>query len=414
MMNPLPKWGVVLKTTTTTTTISTTTTTRNTPHSQIMTMLQVFAPPGSGYSTPEDEELKLPSTYEPMMEYPGTMRPGRTPENMPFHDLPLGNGNDNDDDANDDLFLVPWPHFQQIEWHHRWDPPPHPHPIPMEVFIEQNGRWASAEDEAAMRAGARKNVRQQRDEAETERKSTILVDDDDDDDDDNDDDNDLVGMGEGMFGALGSGREEAITAAAVTNNPRKKNLDNTVVRDILTTTTTTDNDEEETDFDNFLLDLGLDSDNVNLRQNDSTSNLRVNKPLDDATKNLLDAMTSMLGEDSLDDDEDDDDDDDDLGLDFDLGLMDDPIEGTVDIKMDTDDIDEIDEASAVAALSDDEDLDIGLDEDDEDLSMEGGMSTVPLEDFGDDSLLDDDDGFDDGGFDYDGGDDFGDGGDNWN
>ena len=57
------------------------------------------------------------------------MRPGRTPENMPFHDLPL------DVDGKE---LIPWPHFQQIEWHHRWDPP-HEHPIPMEEFIELNG-----------------------------------------------------------------------------------------------------------------------------------------------------------------------------------------------------------------------------------------------------------------------------------
>ena len=62
----------------------------------------VRAPPGSGYlrhdasdetemalSHPEltkDDALQIsppafPDTYEPMLEYPGTMRPGRTPEN---------------------------------------------------------------------------------------------------------------------------------------------------------------------------------------------------------------------------------------------------------------------------------------------------------------------------------------------
>ena len=85
----------------------------------------VFAPPGSGYvrsddATDEDAaeshpELTaadisaispraFPDTYEPMLEYPGTMRPGRTPENMPYHDLP---GLDTEDDD-----PVPWPHFQ--------------------------------------------------------------------------------------------------------------------------------------------------------------------------------------------------------------------------------------------------------------------------------------------------------------
>ena len=44
--------------------------------------LSIYAPPGSGYQTPEDEPNMLPDTYEPMMEYPGTMRPGRCPENM--------------------------------------------------------------------------------------------------------------------------------------------------------------------------------------------------------------------------------------------------------------------------------------------------------------------------------------------
>ena len=311
------------------------------------------------------------------MEFPGTMRPGRTPENMPFHDLPIA---DTDPDP------VPWPHFQQIEWHHRWDPP-HPHPIPMELFIEMNGRWASAEDEAAMRAGARRDVRERREMAEDDRKSTLIV---DDDDEEEADDVDIpMELGEGIFGALGSGTEEAITAAAVSKTP-----------DVLTDNAEAEANYDEDDFDDFLLDLGLDSEVDDLLLDDKGSTSR----LADGTKNLFDAMTSMLDDDSAEDEVDD------LDLDFDLGLMDDPDEGTVDIKMDTDDIEEIDEARAVAALSDDEDLDIGLDDDDEDLTSDGGMTMVPLEDFGDDSLLDDDDAFDDGGFDYDG-DDFGDGGD---
>ncbi len=70
------------------------------------TRLYLVPPPGSGYAGPEYEINEMPDSYEPMMEYPGTMRPGRTPENMPFHDLPIGD---------DDPDPVPWPHFQQIE-----------------------------------------------------------------------------------------------------------------------------------------------------------------------------------------------------------------------------------------------------------------------------------------------------------
>jgi len=70
------------------------------------THLGLVPPPGSGYAGPEYEINEMPDSYEPMMEYPGTMRPGRTPENMPFHDLPIGD---------DDPDPVPWPHFQQIE-----------------------------------------------------------------------------------------------------------------------------------------------------------------------------------------------------------------------------------------------------------------------------------------------------------
>jgi hypothetical protein len=72
----------------------------------LSTRLELVPPPGSGYAGPEYEIDEMPASYEPMMEYPGTMRPGRTPENMPFHDLPIGD---------DDPDPVPWPHFQQIE-----------------------------------------------------------------------------------------------------------------------------------------------------------------------------------------------------------------------------------------------------------------------------------------------------------
>mmetsp|Transcript_458 Transcript_458/g.672 ORF Transcript_458/g.672 Transcript_458/m.672 type:complete len:382 (+) Transcript_458:49-1194(+) len=347
------------------------------PSFVVNTRLSIYAPPGSGYATPEDEESELPDSYEPMMEFPGTMRPGRTPENMPFHDLPIGDDQD---------VPIPWPHFQQIEWHHRWDPP-NPHPIPMELFIEMNGRWASAEDEADMRAMTRKNVRDRREMEEQERKSTLIIDDEDEDDED---DNDIpIELGEGVFGALGSGSEQAITTAAVTGESTS------------TEKTPVEDETQEDDFEDFLIDLGLDSDNTDDLLVEDDIKPPASAGQDDGTSNLLDAMTNMLGEEAEAGDSDD-------NLDLDLGLLDIPEEGTIDITMDTDNED-IDDASAVAALSDDEDLDIGLDDD---LSSDGGMTMVPLEDFGDDSLLDDEDVFDDGGFDYDGGDDSS-GGDGW-
>jgi len=347
------------------------------------TRLSLYPPPGSPYLGPDDDESTLPDTYEPMMEYPGTMRPGRTPENMPYHDLPL-------DDGSPDP--VPWPHFQQIEWHHRW-PPPHPHPIPMEVFIEMQGRWASAEDEADMRANSRRTVRERHEMEEQERKSTLIIDDEDDDDDeDAEDDDRQVELGDGMFGSAGSTLVNARTAAAtIEDGP---SIDKEAMGE----------ESKDDDFDDFLLDLGLDSES----QDDVPAKETSSPPSDDGTSNLLDAMTSMIDEEDVEGEESDEESD----LDLDLGLLDMPEEGKVDITIDTDN-EEVDNADAIAALSEDEELDIDLDED-EDLSSDGGMTMVPLEDFGDDSLLDDEDSFDDGGFDYDGGGGGdGDGGDGW-
>lgn len=203
------------------------------------TVLGIIAPPGSGYARPEDEESTFPSTYEPMMEYPGTMRPGRTPENMPFQDLPIA---DTDPDP------VPWPHFQQIEWHHKWDPP-HPHPIPMEIFIEMNGRWATPEMEAAMRAGVRRDVRERRQEEEADKRNVIITDDDDEDEIAAISE-DPISLGDGVFGQLGSDADRVATAAAVdpTQQEAKQEED------------TLEEDDDEMGLDDFLLDLGLDAD----------------------------------------------------------------------------------------------------------------------------------------------------------
>ena len=190
----------------------------------------VYAPPGSGYYRPEDETGALPQTYDPLMEYPGTMRPGRTKENQPYSSLPIS---DTDPDP------VPWPHFQEIEWHHQWTPP-HEHPIPMEDFIEMEGRWASAEVEAEMRVGARRGVRERRELEELQKSSSNFILDDDDDDDDDEGGSPRLDIGEGVELLIGS-------KASTTEAKKSK----------ASTKTSTPFPETE-DEDDFLLDLGLD------------------------------------------------------------------------------------------------------------------------------------------------------------
>jgi hypothetical protein len=190
----------------------------------------VYAPPGSGYYRPEDETGALPQTYDPLMEYPGTMRPGRTKENQPYSSLPIS---DTDPDP------VPWPHFQEIEWHHQWTPP-HEHPIPMEDFIEMEGRWASAEVEAEMRVGARRGVRERRELEELQKSSSNFILDDDDDDDDEEGGSPRLDIGEGVELLIGS-------KASTTEAKKSK----------ASTKTSTPFPETE-DEDDFLLDLGLD------------------------------------------------------------------------------------------------------------------------------------------------------------
>jgi hypothetical protein len=308
--------------------------------------LHLIPPPGSGYIRSEEELYKLipaelPETYEPMMGYPGTMRPGMTPENMPYQDLPIA---DTDPDP------VPWPHFQQLEWHHRWSEPPHPHPGTMENFIDAIGRWATPEQEAAMRAGVRRRVQQQEELEEAEKREYIVT--DDDDDDDYQEKDDLVSLGEGMFGKLGSDLDRAETAAAV--SPSKRKVE-------------TDKQEEEDldvflddDLDEFLLDLGLDTE---LEGDDNSDGKSSAKP----------AATIRRAPTDVGDDDDDDD----------------------------EKVIRTDGATSTITVDDDDDLaTLGLDDDDDDDTV----STVPLEDFGDSDSLDVEDIFHEGGFDYDEGD----------
>jgi hypothetical protein len=341
----------------------------------------IYAPPGSGYMSIEDEESELPDSYVPMMEFPGTMRPGRTPENSPFHDLPLA---DTDPDP------VPWPHFQQIEWHHRWDPP-HPHPIPMEEFIEQEGRWATPEFEAAMRAGVKRGVQKRKELEEEQKRETTIMDDDDDDFDPEE----IQELGEGIFGSLGSNADMAITAAA-TSAPKPG--EKTTGKETLPP-----GDDDEDGLDDFLLDLGLDlgdeeeveEDEEEEEEMDEDFSLDVEDDDDEvASAPVLAATIPTPTRRSLQ-----------TGLE-DVTVGDDG----------EDDDDEVQPGNGTGSINveedDDDDMDLGLDDDG---GMEdGGVSTVPLEDFGDNDILDTNEFFDDGGFDFDGGDgDFGDGGGDW-
>lgn len=312
------------------------------------TCLNLVPPPGSGYAGPEYEIHDLPDSYEPMMEYPGTMRPGRTPENMPFHDLPIGD---------DDPDPVPWPHFQQIEWHHRWAPP-HPHPIPMEDFIEQEGRWATPEMEAKMRAGTRQNARTRKEMEEAEKRDTLIMDDDDDEEDDMADELPQE-LGEGIFGQLGSTDDAKIIADAV--SPDRMSQDTSASKE------DDDDDDDDVDagLDDFLLDLGLDS----LGDDDDDDDGAAEEPRSSAkSSGLEDVVMTEDGDDDEDDEE--------------------SVNPDVTASIDVDD--------------DDDDLELGLDDED---TLDDSME-VPLEEFGEDeSDLGGENFFDDGGFD------FGDGGD---
>jgi hypothetical protein len=318
--------------------------------------LQLFAPPGSGYASSEDYKdiykSELPDTYEPMMAFPGTMRPGKTPENMPFQDLPIG---DEDPDP------VPWPHFQQIEWHHRWSEPPHEHPGTMEDFIESLGRWASPEQEAAMRAGVRRDLRQRQEEVESEKRDTIITDDDDDElDDDYEEKEEQVALGDGIYGKLGSDADRAATAAAVA--PDLTRSESAVEAG---TDSSIDDLFVDDDLEDFLIDLGLDTE------------------LDDV----------VVPDDELDDD-----------VPLVVDTMDDDIIGNV-----GSDVVGVGVTPAFGMNDEDEFVDTtDMDGDDEDV-----VSTVPLDDFGDNDSLDVEDIFDEGGFDYDDGDFVGGDGEIW-
>ena len=233
----------------------------------------------------------------------------------------------------------------------------------MEEFIELEGRWATPEMEAAMRAGNRRDARRRREMEEEAKRETLIMDDEEDDQDEEQD------LGDGMFGQLGSAADLAMTAAATSPTRDMETERNDVI----------DADEEDGEdgdggLDDFLLDLGLDSYDD---ENDSGTSENV-------------ATTSTQPKTS--------------------GLEDVVIGGDDDDDSSPEDETMNNDVTASIDVDDDDDLDLGLDEDD-DLS-DDAVSTVPLEDFSDGDDLGNDDFFDDGGFDYDYGD-FGGDGDSW-
>lgn len=307
------------------------------------------APPGSGYAEEEDEQSYYPDSYLPIMEYPGTMRPGSTPENQPFTSLPI---QESDPDP------VPWPHFQEIEWHHNWGSP-HEHPIPMEDFIDMNGRWATAEMEAEMRAGARRGVRERREMEESQKSASFILDDDDEDDED---DEVKIDLGEGVNAFIGNDIKPVV-AAVVEEDVEEEEED------------------EEEDDDDFLLDLGLDGgdDGVAVEEEEEEEPAFA---IGESTDGILKAMQTMI---DAEDDSEDASDDVEIDLNFD------------DLDLDFgDDEDEDVEASAADDEDDGDDEFVVIDDD-----MDEEEDMIPLDDMIENEDMSEDDEFDDGGFDYD-------------
>ena len=327
-----------------TTTRATTFRKRSSPSINQNRLNMVYAPPGSGYLDHEDETSVYPDSYDPMMEYPGTMRPGKTKENQAFENLPLA---DTDPDP------VPWPHFQEIEWHHLWEPP-HPHSTPMEEFIEQQGRWASAEEEAQMRMEVRRGVRERRELEEMEKSGvqTLIV--DTDEDDDEEEEEPQLELGQGVGDLLGG--DDGAKATAEDEED--------------------DVEDDEGDDTDFLLDLGLDADDG--ADDDDDDGDEIASSDDGGADEILDALSGILGMES--DDED-------------VATATTAQDGAdIDLDIDMDDFD------------DDDDVDLD-DDDDDDVTMVGGDSsdgfdTVPLEDYGESEDMGEEDDFDDGGFDW--------------
>lgn len=276
------------------------------------------------------------------MQYPGTMRPGMTPENIPYQDLPLG-------DADPDP--VPWPHLQQIEWHHRWESPPDYLPE-MEDFIEMQGLWATPEFEASMRAGTKRSLQKRQEHMEAEKRQTIITDDADDTafDDGSNEDGVPVGLEGGMFGQSGN------TAKAARDQRSE-----------------VPEEDPNKGLDDFLLDLGLDLD-LDLDEDPNDASSRKDRSVRKGSQGASGVSTLAI---------DDIEEEDDAG----------------------DEIDIETQSAAAVTVDDETETALGLDEDDDnDADDDVDGSRNESEDFGDSDALDNEDLFGDGGFDFDGGD----------
>jgi hypothetical protein len=332
---------------------------------------------------------------------------------MPFHDLPL------DDDGPRDP--VPWPHFQQISWHHQWEPP-HEHPVPIEDFIERQGRWSTPELEARMRVGARQAVRDSRDSREDadRRPQTVITDDEDDDEAEEADfvgaaDRRNVALGEGVFGRLGSDADRAATAVATAAPfPRAGGGDG---REAQGMDDSADDDDAGLDF---LLDLGLDM--LDLGDDLGAADLEVDAGGERKKPGMVAGAASRRARPEDDDDE---------GIEFDdEGVA--SMASAVNLEVDDEDVD-VDDAIDFGVDEDDDEDGVGVggvvgmeldDEDEDDLDVDddedgagvgssSGLDEVPLDDYGDGGDGLDNDIFDEGGFDYDDYDNDNDGGDMW-
>ena len=240
---------------------------------QICKHYMVYAPPGSGYFTPEDEGDPMPPDYMPVMEYPGTMRPAHTRENVPYEDLPI------DEDGPPP---VPWPHFQEIPYHHVWGSPHEDAPLSINQFIDDMGRWATLEEEAETIRQTRRAMRDAKAAEKQQAKEDMVVMDDDLEDDDED---------EGKDDELLSLKSSASVAAAPKEDVSSADL------------------EEDGDF--LLEELGLDLD----EGYDSSSTPAADLPKSSIEKTPITEPDTVVVPDD--------------DFDFDLGLDDDDEEETV-------------------------------------------------------------------------------------
>jgi len=213
----------------------------------------VYAPPGSGYFSAEDEQTELPSTYEPMMEYPGTMRPTKVRENMPYEDLPL------DEDGPPP---VPWPHFQDIPHHHVWGAA-HETPVPINTYIEQLGRWATLEDEAETIRQTRRAIREQKAAQAAQKADEVVVMDDDTEDDDDDEEEEFI-----LEPAIFDAKAKSSNVQTVQTVKKLEDDGDFLLEELgldmnegYTDTKKQSAKENDDDFDFGLDDLGLDDEN---------------------------------------------------------------------------------------------------------------------------------------------------------